>query len=120
MELGALILFANQLAETVSFYQALGLPLEEESHDDGPLHFACDLGTLHVAVFQGAPGTHPPFRTAGGVLPGLAVPSLDGALESAEALGAKIVQRPTEYPWGMRALVEDPDGRTVELFERTA
>ena len=118
MELGALILFANRLSETVSFYQALGLPLEEEDHEGGPLHFACDLGPIHFAVFEGTSGTPPPFRAGGGVMPGLAVPSLDRAFETVQALGANIVQPPTDYPWGPRMLVEDPDGRTVEIFQR--
>jgi len=120
VELGALILFANQLEETVAFYRALGLPLEEDPHDEGPLHFACALGPTHFAVFQGGPGTPPPFRAAGGVTPGIAVPSLATALAAVEARGARVVEPPTEYPWGPRILVEDPDGRTVEVFERRA
>ena len=118
MELGALILFANDLSQAVRFYQTLGVPLEKEDHEGGPLHFACELGTLHFAIFAGPPGDAPLFRTGGSVMPGFAVPSLDRASDAMQALGAKIIQPPTDYPWGPRMLVEDPDGRTVELFQR--
>ncbi len=118
MELGALIVFARQLSETVAFYRAIGLPLEEESHEDGPKHFACELGPVHFAIFEGTENGTASFRAAGSVMPGLAVDSLERAFEAMQQLGATIKQPPTEYPWGPRMLVEDPDGRTIELFER--
>lgn len=118
MELGALILFSTRLRDAVLFYRALGLPLEEESHDEGPTHFACELGPTHFAIFEGSPGEAPAYRAGGASMPGFAVPSLDHALGAVTALGANVVQPPTEYPWGPRFLVEDPDGRIVEVFER--
>ena len=42
----------------------------------------------------------------------------DQALVQVKALGARVVQPRAEFRWGPRALVEDPDGRTVEVFER--
>ena len=82
------------------------------------MHFACELGAAHFAVFEGSEGSAPPFRTSGGVMPGIAVPSLDAAFQAAQSIGASVVEPPSEYPWGPRMLVEDPDGRTVEFFER--
>jgi len=32
------------------------------------------------------------------------------------ALGSTIVQQPNAMPWGVRAVVSDPDGRPVEIF----
>ena len=75
MDLGALVLFANRLSETVAFYRAIGLPLTEESHEDGPVHFAGELGSTHVAVFEAAAGRACEHRVAGGTMPGFAVPS---------------------------------------------
>ncbi len=69
MELGALILFTDRLDEVVAFYQAIGAPLEIEDHEDGVPHFACDLGPVHFAVFEGTDGKPPPSRAAGGTMP---------------------------------------------------
>jgi len=132
VELGALILFAADLAHTVAFYRALGVPLAEERHEDGPAHFACELGPVHLAVFAAEPGSPAPdspapsgrtgrapsFRAGGSTFPGFAVPSIETALGAARALGAPVLQEPAEYPWGTRAVIEDPDGRAIELFQR--
>ena len=40
------------------------------------------------------------------------------SLRRVRAAGSRVLQDPEEYPWGSRALVEDPDGRLVELFGR--
>jgi predicted enzyme related to lactoylglutathione lyase len=117
-EMGALILFTDRLDEMTAFYRALGVPLEAETHEGGSVHLACDLGSVHFAVLAGSTGNAPPFRSGGGAMPGFAVPSLGVAWDRVRGLGARIVEEPTEYPWGPRFLVMDPDGRTVEVFER--
>jgi predicted enzyme related to lactoylglutathione lyase len=117
-DLGALIIFTDNLEAVVEFYSAIGVPLELEQHGDGPVHYACDLGLTHFAVFHGGPGAAPEFRLGGSSFAGFTVNSLEAALGAAKAVKAEVVQEPTEYPWGWRALVKDPDGRVVELFER--
>lgn len=118
MEVGALILYTRRLAETVAFYRALGMPLEEESHEGGPRHYACDLGPTHVAVYEAAGGRAQARGSAGSVMAGFTVGSVTEAIAAVRSFGAHVVEEPSEYPWGMRALVDDPDGRTVEIFER--
>ena len=117
-ELSALILFTNRMDAVVEFYRAIGVPLEAEQHDDRPLHYACDLGSTHIAVFESSPGDAPEFRSGGSSFAGFSVQSLEVALEAASSVNAKIIREPIEYPWGVRALVSDPDGRVVELFKR--
>jgi predicted enzyme related to lactoylglutathione lyase len=50
-------------------------------------------------------------------LVGFAVTSVDEVLAEVSRLGVAVLEPPSDYPWGLRALVEDPDGRPVELYE---
>ena len=118
-DLGALILFTSQLERVVAFYRALGVPLAEERHDEGPVHHACDLGRVHLAVFEGEPGVAPPRGHGGCTFPGFTVESVAEALDDVRALGATVLAEPAMFPWGLRAVVVDPDGRPVEIFERS-
>jgi lactoylglutathione lyase len=120
-ELGALVLFSANVDRTVAFYRAIGVPLELEQHDDeGPPHYAGELSGTHFAIFQASSGSAPPFRSGGSSLPGFVVESVAASLEGVRTLGAKIRQEPELYPWGLRAVVDDPDGRAIEIFERKA
>ena len=112
----ALVLWTHALDETVALLKVLGVPLEREQHDEGPVHWACELSGVHLAIY-GAPGSEraPGHREAGSTLIGLRVASVDASVEVARRHGAKILSEPDEYPWGRRALVEAPDGRAIEL-----
>lgn len=112
----AAIFTAADPVKTTAFYRALGLPLEEERHDDGPPHFACDVGGAHIAVYGAAKGRSRPARKHAAML-GFRVESLAKTLASLRRAGAKVLVEPQTVPWGRRAIVGDPDGRKVELNE---
>jgi lactoylglutathione lyase len=116
---GALIIETADVDRSVSFYRTVaGLDLQREQHDpDDEVHFAVDVDGCHVAIFGGdQAGTAPAARAAGETMVGFAVGSVEVAVEAARSLGARVLQEPEDYPWGRRALVEDPDGRRVEVF----
>lgn len=125
-ELGSLVLFSEQVDVVAAFYRALGLPLEAEQHGDGPVHHTCSLGPTHFAIFaargtarsSGSGEAASDHREAGAQFFGLTVDDLGAAFAVSREHGAEVVQEPKSYPWGRRALVRDPDGRVVELFER--
>ena len=115
----ALILWTRQTRRVAAFYRLIGLPLEDEDHGDGHAHQACDIAGVHVAVYDADTATSAPRRREGGALQiGFKVPSLE--------LVANLLREAEEYrelvgrqkmDWGVRVVVEDPDGRPVELTE---
>jgi predicted enzyme related to lactoylglutathione lyase len=115
--LGALVLTTNRVAETLAFYRTIGLPLREEDHGDGVVDWACEVGGVHIAVFgTDAGGQAPGYHAAGSTFSGFVVSDVEAVLADLRALGSVVLQEPTEMPWGVRAVVADPDGRPVEIF----
>jgi predicted enzyme related to lactoylglutathione lyase len=118
-EFGAFVIYAADAARTAAFYRAVGVGLEHEDHGEGPVHFAAELGGVHFAVYPAeAPGRAPARRAGGGSFPGFYVTSLDQVTAALAGLGAPVLQVHEEMPWGCRILVEDPDGRPVEVNQR--
>jgi predicted enzyme related to lactoylglutathione lyase len=119
-ELASIVLFAGAVDRTVAFSRAVGVALEHEDHGDGARHAAADLGEIHFAVFPGDPARDagPAWREAGGAFVGFYVPSLDAALAALETLGATVLVPHQQRAWGCRVVVEDPDGRAVEVNQR--
>lgn len=128
MIVDALVLTSARAEELVRFYRALGVPLEDERHDDGPLHWACELGAVHFAIYAGDDAARAPAgaarapgrRMSGSTLVGLRVPDVDAATAAAVAAGARVLVAVEDVPWGRRSVVEDPDGRPVELNQAPA
>jgi uncharacterized glyoxalase superfamily protein PhnB len=115
---GAIVMSTTRTSQVVAFYRSLGIPLVEEDHGDGIVHWACELGDVHFAVFEAAGSGHAPgYHEPGSTFCGFVVDDVRSAVELLRS-SSTIVQEPIEMPWGLRAVVVDPDGRPVEVFER--
>jgi lactoylglutathione lyase len=115
---GALVLFSSQLVKMVSFYKALGLPLEEEVHEkESPLHYACEVGTVHFAIYESSNGRSSGLREGGSSILGFQIDHLDEVLIQMKTQNFSIASGPEDRPWGRRAIIIDPDGRAVEIWE---
>jgi lactoylglutathione lyase len=119
-EVASIVLFSDQPDRTVGFYRAIGLELAGEDHGDGLVHSAAEVGSVHFAVFSasdGDNGTHG-WRSSGSTFVGFYVESLNAAVEALRTLGSRVLEAHQVRPWGCRVVVEDPDGRAVEINQR--
>jgi catechol 2,3-dioxygenase-like lactoylglutathione lyase family enzyme len=120
-QIASLVLFANDLDATAAFYRAAGLTLEDEHHDDGPVHVAAELAGVHFAIYaadHGIAATAGTWRAAGTSFPGIFVESLDSVTVALAGLGAPLLAAHQTRPWGCRIVVQDPDGRQLEINQR--
>lgn len=121
MEVASLVLFASDLEESAAFFRAIGVPLEEEDHDEGPTHWATELGPVHFAIYQaedGLGGRAAELRSASSTFPGFYVDSLDDVVGRLQHRGTSFLETHQVRPWGCRVIVEDPDGRAIEINQR--
>lgn len=90
---------------------ALGLRFERERHGDGPEHLCAKSGELVFEVYPSRDETEPHTRL------GFEVDDIDRVVRDIEQVGGRVVKAPSASPWGIRAVVEDPDGHRVELTQ---
>lgn len=109
--LNLVVIRSADLERSKSFYEAIGLQFSKERHGSGPDHWAAQLGNL---VFEIYPRSS---RDTVGVRLGFEVGSMDAALSALQQLGAEIKAPPIDGPWGLRAVVIDPDGHHVEITQ---
>ncbi len=109
--LAAVVIVCRDLQKSVTFYKALGVDVRE-TKQGGRVSFTCALGGVHFAL---RPPDGVERGSQSGQQLGFMIANLDGALEALAAAGGTILEKPTPKPWGVTALVEDPDGRKVEL-----
>lgn len=103
-----LVLWTDNLEMMMSFYSVIGFEFTKEKHGKGADHYSAKLENGAFELYAGrARETHL-------VRIGFAVPDLDKVLND---LRLMVVTMPTKTPWGYRAVLEDPDGRMVELYQ---
>jgi lactoylglutathione lyase len=114
--LNLVVLRATDLALAVKFYSCLGLEFTEHQHGSGPKHYAADLGDCVFELYPMAPEA----QSSAGTRVGFRVPSLEAVLNALTQFPNCIFSPPKTSPWGLRAVLTDPDGHRVELIEAAA
>jgi lactoylglutathione lyase len=110
-----MVLKTMQLGKVRTFYQSLGIDFVEERHGKGPLHYAGRVGEAVLELYPLPVGLTTADHTT---RLGFAVDGLEQVLESLRVTGTSVVKQPQGTAWGFRAVVQDPDGRAVELYQR--
>jgi catechol 2,3-dioxygenase-like lactoylglutathione lyase family enzyme len=118
-KLALLVLRTAAMETTLAFYKALGLHFTEEKHGTGPLHYSSVVGDLVLEIYPGEPGSAPERKSGGATMLGFAVDQLGETLSLLNAINPKARLVPKDSPWGRRAMAVDPDGRAVEIMERS-
>jgi lactoylglutathione lyase len=113
MRLSLLVIRATDVPASLAFYQTLGLEFVQEQHGAGPVRYSCNLNGTVIEIY---PANAPLVENS--LALGFEVPSLTPILDAVRSAGFIVVFEPRKTEWGNRAVVQDPDGRRVELVER--
>lgn len=95
------------------FFECLGLAFVPEKHGNGPPHFAGTLGDATLELYPLEGGVPQSDMRLG-----FAVSDLAAVLAALKSSGTPILSEVRATPWGSRAVVRDPDGRTIELYSK--
>jgi catechol 2,3-dioxygenase-like lactoylglutathione lyase family enzyme len=113
--LSLVVLKTRQVDALRGFYGSLGIELAQEQHGKGPVHFAGRVGDVVLEVYP-LPEDGTPVD--GTTRLGFVVSRLAEVVQALQDLGNPVVTEPQATQWGIRAVVRDPDGRAVELYQR--
>ena len=113
--LNLLVIRSEEPVRTVGFYELLGLRFQEEQHGKGPVHWAAECGGLVMEIYP-AKSPDDVDRTT---RLGFEVDEVESILASLRDQGVELVNDLKQTQWGLRAVVKDPDGRSVELVKES-
>jgi lactoylglutathione lyase len=114
VSLTLLVLKTQQVERLRTFYSALGIELAKEQHGKGSIHYAGRAGEVVLELYPLPDDVGSVDATT---RLGFSIENLAEVVEAIHAIGAPVLTEPQETPWGYRAVVRDPDGRAVELYQ---
>jgi lactoylglutathione lyase len=113
------IITTSDLEAALGFYRDLleaQVSYEFPGPDGEPVYVGLELGTAHLGIGCDPAATADPSPRFS---LWIYTEDCDAAVERLRAAGVKIVEEPTDQPWGERvARVLDPDGNLVLLGQR--
>jgi len=116
--LSAVLLVSRDAPRLAAFYRdVLGVPLEDERHDDTELHYGRTLGDLHFAIHPLANFKESPGAGVGSVKLAFCVFDLDAFVAAIEGKGHRLLYPVKDLGWTRMTAIEDPDGNLVEFTQ---
>jgi len=100
---------------SLAFYGALEFSFVAEKHGSGPIHYSTQIGDSVLEIFPGEAAAPLARKAGGATMLGFTVASVDEAVTRLKQLNTQVTTEPIDSPWGRRAVVVDPDGRSIEI-----
>lgn len=112
-KLNLVVVRARDPYRLAAFYGNLGLSFVRHRHGGGPEHFATEdaEGVFEIYPTDSADS---PTRS---VRLGFEVQNVTQTVQKLVDAGGSLVVSPRGSKWGLRAVIDDPDGHRVELVE---
>jgi len=113
MAIRLLVLKSADFDRTINFYRALGIPLLWERHGNGPQHLATQVGSTVLEFYP----CHLGEARTSEVQIGFDVRDLAAVTDQIRSLGLTVIREPKKSNGELTAIVVDPDGHRVTLYE---
>ena len=116
MQVNLIVLRTSNPEQLANFYQKMGIQFDYHRHGNGPFHYSTDLNGLIFEIYPLLKSQKEPDAY---LRLGFEVENLDVLIEHLRISNVRILQDPTRTEWGVVAVIQDLDGRKIELKEPT-
>jgi lactoylglutathione lyase len=114
MQLKLIVLRTADQKALADFYTLLGLNFDYHKHGNSPYHYSAHIGETVLEIY---PLTKTQTGPDKDLRLGFALDNFEAALSQIEKLQFTILMPPAQTEWGFMAIVQDPDGRKIELYK---
>jgi lactoylglutathione lyase len=117
MELRLLVIRTSEPEKLAHFYSILGLTFEYHKHGNSPFHYSTIIGQTVLEIY--------PFMKSQNEVDknlrlGFGIDNWDEMLWKLQnEHNIKLLIEPTKTDFGFMTIIEDPDGRKIELYRKT-
>jgi len=114
MELRLLVIRTTDQKRLVDFYSQLGLTFEYHKHGNSPYHYSATIDKTVIEIYPLAKGQTESDKN---LRVGFSLDTFDLIIENLKKNQTVFITEPFESDFGFMTIVEDPDGRKVELYK---
>lgn len=114
MKLNLLVIRTLNPHKLKNQYELLGLKFAYHQHGNGPFHYASEQDEF---VFEIYPLIQSIEQADNSLRLGFEIENLCGVIRDLETSNWIIRSEPKETEWGLRAIIQDLDGRKIELTD---
>lgn len=115
MELKLLVIRTHDIKRLAEFYAKFGFVSEYHKHGNSPYHYSGTLGSTVIEIYPLAKNQTEPDKN---LRIGFAIDGFDSVIDDLRKSNIVFHGEPIQTDFGFMVVVEDPDGRKVELYRK--
>ena len=115
VSLKLIVIRTNKPEELTAFYTVLGLQFDYHKHGNSPYHYSAKIDEAIFEIYPLLKSQSEPDKT---LRLGFSVVDFDAVIQALKSQHVKFISEPEDTDFGCLAIVEDLDGRKVEVYRR--
>lgn len=112
MKINLLVIRTENPETLKTQYEKIGFKFDYHKHGNGPFHYASELNGFILEIY---PLTKSMTKADNSLRLGFEIENLEKKVESLKKTDWRILSEPKETEWGMISIIQDLDGRKIEL-----
>ena len=114
MQLKLIVLRTPDQKALADFYTLLGLKFDYHKHGNSPYHYSAHIDETVLEIY---PLSKTQTAADKDLRLGLSIENFESTMTALQDSNVNIVTPATQTEWGFMAIVQDPDGRKIELYK---
>jgi len=115
MEIRLIVIRTEDYKRLSEFYELLGCSFTYHKHGSSPYHYSATIGQTILEIYPLAKNQTSADKN---LRLGFVIDHFDDILQYLKEQNVVFIQEPTETEFGFLAIIEDPDGRKIELYRK--
>ena len=113
--LALIVIRSADIEALKDFYEKIGLDFQKEQHGKGPVHYSSVSGAIVLEIYPAYAEEAPTMNRLGFYLE-----NLEATMHRLKTDGVEILSPSAQTQRGVVAIVKDPEGRKIELYQKPA
>jgi lactoylglutathione lyase len=113
MEIRLIVIRTSDAKRLSEFYSLFGLSIDYHKHGNSPYHYSTIIGQTVLEIY---PLTKSQSEADRSLRLGLAIDHFDKTIQALKEQQIIFVAEPAQTDFGFMTIIEDPDGRKIELY----
>jgi lactoylglutathione lyase len=115
MELRLIVLRTPDMKRLAEFYSLIGLTFDYHKHGNSPFHYSATIGKTVLEIY---PLTKNQSEADKNLRLGFEVDNFDEIIKKLLKNETVFSLEPSQTEYGFMTIIEDPDGRKIELYRK--
>ena len=114
MDIKLIVIRTSDMKVISEFYANFGLTFDYHKHGNSPMHYSTTIGQTVLEIY---PLTKSQTESDKNLRLGFSVDDFDSVIDKLKSIGTKFSSEPIQTDFGYMAVIEDPDGRKIEIYK---